>query len=118
MGNYEKYLPHIDLADGIKRVVNNKKLYFRLVGKFDCKKMVQEVVDNVKAQDHVKASHATHALRGTAANLGFVNIGNIASEIEGLCKKEEDASHLLDSLIKAGDILIEKNAEVVANEAV
>ena len=117
MGNYEKYLPHIDLADGIKRVVNNKKLYFRLVGKFDCQKMVQDVIDHVKAQDYTAATHATHALRGTASNLGFVNIGNIASEIEALCKKEEDASHLLDSLVAAGDALIEKIAEVTANEA-
>ena len=114
MENYEKYLPHIDLADGIKRVVNNKKLYFRLVGKFDCKKMINDVIDSVKAQDYTKATHATHALRGTASNLGFVNIGNIASEIEVLCKKEEDASHLLDSLAEAGDILAKNIAQVLA----
>ena len=116
MGNYEQYLPHIDLADGIKRVVNNKKLYFRLVGKFDCKKMVQDIIDTVNSKDYIKAAHATHALRGTASNLGFINIGNIASEIESLCKKEEDASHLLDSLTAARDALTEKIAEALANE--
>ena len=112
--SYEQYLPHIDMADGIKRVVNNKKLYLRLVGKFDGKKMIQDIVENVKAKDHTKSAHATHALRGTASNLGFTHIGNIASEIENLCKKEEDASHLLDSLIEAGDILTEKITQVLA----
>ena len=95
---YSAYLPDIDVEDGKARVMQNMKLYLRLLDKFDGKKMAESVSQAVATGDVVEIVQAAHALRGTAANLGFPVVLLIAEEIEILAKSGKDCEHLLTQL--------------------
>ena len=110
----ERYLPHIDVTDGVTRVVNNKKLYLSLLGRFKGREMADVLLDAIKEGDHSKISDKAHALRGAAGNLGFPALRDLTSEIETLAKKGEDSGHLykpLDDLINTLESTIK---EVIA----
>ncbi|MCL2840478.1 MAG: Hpt domain-containing protein [Defluviitaleaceae bacterium] len=95
---YSEYLPHINVAEGKTRVMNNLKLYTSLLGRFKGRDMTNDLLASIKDGDKIKAAQHAHALRGTAANLGFTVLYGITEEIETLCKKDEDCKHLCDAL--------------------
>jgi len=99
--DYSSYLPEINIEEGKARVMDNLKLYLRLLGKFDGEKMAADVMDAMKTGDVKLVALATHALRGTAANLSFPVVQKISSEIEALAKADQDSSHLAEPLNEA-----------------
>lgn len=99
--DYSSYLPHIDVKDGMARVINNKQLYVRLLGKFKGQEMVAGLVEHANGGDAEKAMHAAHAIKGTAANLGFPVMCRAAGEVEEAAKRGEDAAPLLPALYEA-----------------
>ena len=103
--DYSTYLPEIDVSGGVARVMNNEKLYFKLVGKFDGMKLKNDLTQAIEAKDTKAIIHVSHALRGTAANLGFGVVHKVAGEIEDLCKSEENYDHLIPAINKALDAL-------------
>jgi HPt (histidine-containing phosphotransfer) domain-containing protein len=96
--DYETYLPDIDVKSGKSRVMDNLKLYQRLLGKFDAAKMAGDVIDAIENGDNAMAVQATHALRGTAANLGFNVVQKTTEDIELLIKNGEDCEHMIEPL--------------------
>jgi HPt (histidine-containing phosphotransfer) domain-containing protein len=118
MNNYEKYLPHIDAADGIKRVMNNKKLYTTMLGKFKLAEMTEKIAEALDSGDPEKTYFATHALKGTAINLGFPTIFALCNDMEQLAKDGGDALPMLPALQKlAADVAV-LIAEFIENEGV
>ncbi|MCL2387331.1 MAG: Hpt domain-containing protein [Defluviitaleaceae bacterium] len=103
--DYSAYLPDIDVEDGKARVMNNLKLYLRLLGKFDGAKMKNDIVRAVDEGDGTDIIQAAHALRGTAANLGFPIVQDVTKQIEALGKTGEDCHPLMDSLDKSMESL-------------
>lgn len=99
--DYAEYLPDVDVEDGKARVMNNLKLYFRLLGKFDGEKMAGDISRAINAGDKKGVAQAAHALRGTAANLGFLVVLKVAHEIETLSKNGENCAHLIQPLDEA-----------------
>ena len=89
---YEQYLPHIDMAEGISRVMNNAKLYLSLLGRFKLRPMTEALLEAIAAGDHPAVAAAAHALRGTGANLGFPTLCDLVGEIEQRAKVQQDAS--------------------------
>ena len=98
---YDAYLPHINVNDGKTRVMNNLALYTRLLGKFKGREMTDGLLEAIKAGDNAKAIQQAHALRGTAANLGFPVLHEVTEKIETLCKSEADCAHLCGDLDNA-----------------
>lgn len=98
MSDYTEYLPYIDVNDGKARVVNNLKLYMRLLGKFAGSQMSDDIIHAMGENDSVKIAQTAHALRGTSANLSFPELLKVTAEIEALAKKGEDCSHLVEPL--------------------
>ncbi|MCL2198027.1 MAG: Hpt domain-containing protein [Defluviitaleaceae bacterium] len=96
--DYSSFLPDIDVEGGKARVMDNTKLYQRLLGKFDAAKMAGDVTSAVETGDYKAVVQAAHALRGTAANLGFPVVQEVTNDIELLAKKEEDCKHLIGKL--------------------
>jgi len=64
---------YIDFADGLKRVVNNKKLYVKLLAKFKDNKL-DDLEAAVAANDMEKARNAAHTIKGVAANLSLTEL--------------------------------------------
>jgi HPt (histidine-containing phosphotransfer) domain-containing protein len=95
---YIAYLPDIDIEAGKSLVLDNAQLYTRFLYKFDGAKMVNNISDAFDAGDIKGAVDAAHALKGTAANLGFLSVQGIAGKIESLGKNGKDFKHLIHEL--------------------
>ena len=91
-------MPHINVKDGMARVINNMSLYMRLLGKFKGRELADDLKNAVENGDREKIIYSAHALKGTCANLGFPLVCKVAGEIEELAKKDEDVSHLIGEL--------------------
>ena len=72
----------IAVEEGIKRVVNNKKLFLRLLTNFKGRSMVMQIIETAKAGDFDAGEKASHALKGVAANLAMHQLAAAASQAE------------------------------------
>ena len=103
--DYDAYMPHINVKDGVARVLNNKKLYFNLLIKFKGRTMANNVISAINAGDSNEVVQTAHALKGTAANLGFPTVYKITEEIESNAKKGNPCPDLVPQLEAAIDDL-------------
>jgi len=77
---------YIDVAEGIKRVMNNTKLYVKLLTKFKDDKNLAELEEALAAGDLQKAQVSAHTLKGLAANLSLAELYKQSLEIEAQIK--------------------------------
>ena len=73
---------YIDFADGIKRVMNNTKLYVRLLTVFKNDTNLDALDAALAAGDMEKARDAIHTLKGVAANLSLTELYKQSLELE------------------------------------
>jgi len=73
---------YINEEDGIKRVMNNGKLYARLLTKFRDGTNLGELEELVNSQDWEKAQTAAHTIKGVAGNLSLTELYNQSLDIE------------------------------------
>jgi HPt (histidine-containing phosphotransfer) domain-containing protein len=73
---------YVDVDDGIKRVMNNSKLYAKLLTKFKDDNNLNEIDAAITAGDMGKAQSSTHTLKGLAANLSLKELFNQSLELE------------------------------------
>jgi len=73
---------YIDMADGVKRVMNNTKLYVKLLTKFKDDTKTDDIEAALAAGDMEKARNAVHTLKGVAANLSLVELFKQSLELE------------------------------------
>ncbi|MCL2127703.1 MAG: Hpt domain-containing protein [Treponema sp.] len=86
---------YVDFADGIKRVMNNAKLYVKLLAKFRNDTKIEELEAAVAAGDLEKAQSAAHTLKGVAANLSLSELFKQSLELETQIKaKTVDPSQM------------------------
>jgi len=89
---------YVDVEDGSKRVMNNTKLFVKLLGKFKDDKSLGEIEAALAAGDMAKAQIATHTIKGLTANLSLIELNKQCVEME--------------AQIKAGNIPTEQLATV------
>ena len=65
---------YIDFADGVKRVVNNTKLYVKLLAKFRNDNKLDNLEAAIAANDMEKARNEAHTIKGVAANLSLTEL--------------------------------------------
>jgi len=73
---------YIDVAEGIKRVMNNSKLYVKLLAKFKDDKNLADLDEALAAGDLQKAKASAHTLKGLAANLSLAELFKQSLELE------------------------------------
>jgi len=73
---------YIDFSDGVKRVMNNTKLYVRLLTKFKNDTKLDDLEAAVTAGELEKARNAAHTIKGLAANLSLVELYNQSLALE------------------------------------
>lgn len=91
-------LPYIDVQDGIKRVMGNKALYMKLLGKFAGRQIVDGLIGDIREKDYRKIEQSAHTLKGLSANLGMQRLRYIAAEIESRAKENVDAAYIIADL--------------------
>jgi HPt (histidine-containing phosphotransfer) domain-containing protein len=77
---------YVDFADGVKRVMNNSKLYVKLLTKFRDETKLNNLEEALAAGDMVKAQDAAHTLKGVAANLSLAELFKQCLELENQIK--------------------------------
>ena len=106
----------INIEEGLKRVMNNKKLYHRLLGKFSGKKLADEIVLAIEKEDYIEISKGTHALRGVSANLAMPSLTNVAERIEAMAKAEISPAELVNELNNAVESVETAIAAILADQ--
>ena len=88
------YLPGFDLADGLKRLQGNKRLYRKLLLNFgaDYYEVANEINEALDAKDFDRAHSLVHNLKGLAGNLGAKDLQAAAVNLEKLVKGVEKAT--------------------------
>lgn len=106
--------PHIlDWQEGVARVINNRALYGKLLGKFavsqaDALRLAGEAL---AAGDTENARHIVHTLKGTAANLSAHALAEAALALEIAVKNGADTAQPL----KDAQEIMEKTLEAMKN---
>jgi HPt (histidine-containing phosphotransfer) domain-containing protein len=89
---------YVDEADGIKRVMNNAKLYVRLLTKFKNENNLNELNTQLGAGDLEKAQTAAHTIKGIAANLSLTALFQQCLEVETQIKNKAVDQGTVDTL--------------------
>jgi HPt (histidine-containing phosphotransfer) domain-containing protein len=79
---------YLDYADGIKRVMNNAKLYVKLLTKFMNDTKLDDLETALAAGDMEKAQAAAHTIKGVAANLSLAELFKQTLELESQVKAQ------------------------------
>ena len=90
----------INIEEGVRRVVNNKKLYFRLLKNFKGRQMAEKITEAVQIKDYKEAASACHALKGTAANLAMRPLTDIVTKIEECVAAGQDPEGFFPELME------------------
>ena len=91
----------IDKEEGLKRLMNNKKLYGKLLNNFLQGSAVDDLAASIGDGDFEKIKAAAHTLKGVAANLALPELRGVAADIEALARDEKPADELLPVLKSA-----------------
>jgi len=73
---------YIDFADGVKRVMNNTKLYTKLLTKFKNDTNLNDLETAIAAGDLEKAKNAAHTIKGLSANLSLMELNKQSLALE------------------------------------
>jgi len=77
---------YVDVEDGSKRVMNNTKLFVKLLGKFKDDKSINDLDALLAAGDLPKAQIAAHTIKGLTANLSLIELNKQCVELEAQIK--------------------------------
>jgi len=73
---------YVNVAEGSARVMNNIKLYVKLITKFRNDNNLNDLDAAIAEGDMVKAQNAAHTIKGVAANLAFAELFKQCLELE------------------------------------
>jgi HPt (histidine-containing phosphotransfer) domain-containing protein len=107
---------YINEEEALSRVMNNGKLFARLLGKFntDNVNLLEETCAYVAANDYEKARVSIHTLKGIAANLAFTELYKQTVELEAQIKNGSANPDTQESVRKCLDETLVRIDEVIA----
>jgi|GEM_PF-626344 len=93
-------LPGFDLADGLRRLQDNRKLYAKLLRTFaaDYANRAEEIRAAVEQKDMEQVRGLAHAVKGVAGNLAATEVQNSAADIEMLAKQALDGQAVSEGM--------------------
>jgi len=89
---------YVNEEEGKKRVMNNGKLYAKLLTKFKTDTNLVDLITSAGAQDWEKAQAAAHTIKGIAANLSLTELFNQSLDVETQFKGKSLKPESLESL--------------------
>jgi HPt (histidine-containing phosphotransfer) domain-containing protein len=107
---------YVDFEEGTKRVMNNAKLYVKLITKFRNENNLDDLSAALTAADYEKAQAAAHTLKGIAANLSLTELFEKVRDLESQIKEKavqggafETVKTVFDETVKEVDKVIAQN---------
>jgi HPt (histidine-containing phosphotransfer) domain-containing protein len=89
---------YVDFADGVKRVMNNVKLYTKLLTKFRSENKLDGLEAAVASGDLEKSRTEAHTIKGVAANLSLTELYKQSLALETRIKEGVADSAQLDTV--------------------
>ena len=89
---------YINDEEGKKRVMNNGKLYAKLLTKFRTDTNLNDLTASAEAEEWEKAQAAAHTIKGIAANLSLTELFNQSLDIETQIKEKSLKPEALEKL--------------------
>jgi HPt (histidine-containing phosphotransfer) domain-containing protein len=89
---------YINEEEGKKRVMNNGKLYAKLLTKFKADTNLDDLAASAESEDWEKARVAAHTLKGIAANLSLTELFNQSLDVETQVKGKSLKNESLEKL--------------------
>ena len=96
--DFSEFLPWIDVKGGLARLMNNKKLYARLLKKYMDDTNFESIVAPLTAGDLVAAHEKIHAFKGVSSNLSIAKNYELSKELEAIVKERGDFTAKLSEL--------------------
>ena len=106
---------YVNEEEGKKRVMNNGKLYAKLLTKFKTDTNLNDILAFAGAQDWEKAQGAAHTIKGIAANLSLTELFNQALDVETQIKGKSLKPESLEKLKKCFAETVVQVEKVIAN---
>jgi HPt (histidine-containing phosphotransfer) domain-containing protein len=79
---------YVNFAEGSQRVMNNAKLYLKLLTKFRNETKLDDLSAALEAGDYETAQTAAHTVKGLAANLSLPELFEKVRDIESMIKQK------------------------------
>jgi HPt (histidine-containing phosphotransfer) domain-containing protein len=105
---------YIDLEEGLKRVVNNKKLYVKLLAKFRDETSLDEIWGDLAGGSLEEARVKVHTLKGVSANLSLKQLFLKVQELEAQIKEGRSDPALIETVKTVFTRTLEDIEKVIA----
>ncbi len=85
-------IPGVNLADGLKRVAGNRRLYRDLLGQFAAKQgdAAAQISAALESGDRQLAERIAHTVKGVAGNFGITGVQSSAQKLEKAIREGQD----------------------------
>ena len=105
---------YVNFEEGAKRVMNNAKLYVKLLDKFKTGTNLDDLSAALGAGDMEKAQVAAHTLKGVAGNLSLTELHKQSLELEAQIKAAAVAPGQLETLQAVFSQTLQEVEKVIA----
>ena len=89
---------YIDQDDGKKRVMNNAKLYAKLLGKFRDDTNLDPIFSALDAGNYEEAQGLAHTIKGITANLSIKDLNEKIVELEAQIKAKSVDPQIIEAV--------------------
>jgi HPt (histidine-containing phosphotransfer) domain-containing protein len=108
---------YIDFADGLKRMMNNTKLYVKLLTKFNNDTKIDPLLTALAEGNMENAQNAAHTIKGVAANLSLSELFKQCLELENQIKAKAVDTNQTETVKTVFAATIEEVNKVISNYA-
>ncbi|MDR2094730.1 MAG: Hpt domain-containing protein [Treponema sp.] len=105
---------YVNIEDALKRVMNNKKLYTKLLGKFINDMNMDELLVTVQSGDYENAQKQAHTIKGAAANLALIELWHRIQDFEVQIKAKDVKPGMPEAVKVCYDTTIDEIKKVIA----
>jgi HPt (histidine-containing phosphotransfer) domain-containing protein len=110
-------LVYVDEEDGKKRVMNNGKLYAKLLAKFKDETRLEPVFAALDAGNYEEAQSLTHTAKGVTANLSIMDLNRKLIELEAQIKSRSVSPDAVEAVKASFAATIPEVEKVIARNA-
>ncbi len=105
-------IPGINQADGLRRVVGNKRLYRDLLAQFAAKQCdaAPQISAALESGDRKLAERIAHTVKGVAGNMGIIEVFAVAEKLEGAIR---DAGAVEPVLIEEFTLVVSRQVQAI-----
>ena len=108
---------YVDQEDGKKRVMNNAKLYAKLLGKFMNETDLDPIFTALDAGNYEEAQGLTHTIKGITANLSVKDLNEKIVELEAQIKAKSVDPQIIEAVKTSFFATIPEVEKVIAENA-